>query len=241
MKRVHWYTDHKTGCILSKRIMSQIPIPMGFDHKVFFLFLNQEIPESEKCVIIIRHPKDIIISGYLYHKKCSEVWCNTDGGKYYGGYTLKINDGLKDYYNRGNNFSNPKSYKSILKSLPQEEGIIHEMNHVAKHTIDGMYNLMHYKKPNVLILKYEDLVFRHDITLTRLCQFLEIEEKNINSIVNKCRGHNLLSQKENQKLTNHTTNKKVDKDRYKEYWSENIEREFKKLFPKDVLSKFNYE
>ena len=28
--------------------------------------------------------------------------------------------------------------------------------------------------------------------------------------------------------------------RYKKYWTENIQKEFEKLFPKDVLSKFNF-
>ena len=31
----------------------------------------------------------------------------------------------------------------------------------------------------------------------------------------------------------------IDK-RYKKYWTENIQKEFEKLFPKDVLSKFNF-
>ena len=46
-----------------------------------------------------------------------------------------------EYMRFARSFSSPMSYQNKLRLLPQEEGIILEMNTVAKLTITGMYNL----------------------------------------------------------------------------------------------------
>lgn len=59
---------------------------------------------------IIRNPRDVVVFGYFYHLGCYEKWA------------LQTQE-------RSNN----KSYKDYLKSLPQQEGILFEMNNTADY------------------------------------------------------------------------------------------------------------
>ena len=67
-------SNHKTGHTLSK-LFTKI-INTYFENKIeyrycylFWNFYNQ----YEKYIVLIRDPREIIISGYLYHKKCTEI------------------------------------------------------------------------------------------------------------------------------------------------------------------------
>ena len=133
------------------------------------------------------------------------------------------------------------SYQNKLRLLPQEEGIILEMNTVAKLTITGMYNLIHYGKKNVITIKLEDLTFDFDNSIEKLCKFYDIEKSFIERIKKDISEHNLLHyKKENKSLPWITTNKNLIDKRYTKYWTEEIQKEFVKLFPKDILNKFNF-
>ena len=251
--------DHKVGTQLTYKIVEILNSSLGVSSRIiintFYLF-HQTYNEEDKYITVIRHPKEIIISGYLYHKICNEEWAVRVGGDYY---TLlkRLNfpnkalmlEKHKDYINQAAQFSQPKSYQKKLNELSQEAGIIYEMNSLSKLTIDGMYNLPQYGKPNNFILKFEDLVFNHDKVIEDLCIFLNIDKEKIENIVTRCKSHNLLSGGNplfHGKITStveqsvHITNKKLQKNRYKEFWSDNIEKEFIRLFPNDILSKFGY-
>ena len=175
-------SDHKTGHTLS-RLYTKI-INTYFENKIefrycylFWNFYNQ----NEKYIVLIRDPREIIISGYLYHKRCTEIWCINKNGNYYEGWNkdhfLKEEMVKNDEYMRfARSFSSPMSYQNKLRLLPQEEGIILEMNTVAKLTIIGMYNLIHYGKKNVITIKLEDLTFDFDNSIEKLCKFYDIEK-----------------------------------------------------------------
>lgn len=239
--------DHKTGFRLSRKIVKVINRETNLNITVrsFYLFWNTYKKEN-KYILIVRHPKEIIISAYLYHQKCSEKWSLIKGGYYYEGWEqrhFKAEAVVKNqsYLDKVKTFCIPIPYQEKLKTLPQNEGIIFEMNSISKLTIDGMYNLEHYGKANTITVRHEDLIFNHDETIRGLCEFLEISTWRTKRIIKKSLQHNLLHQKKNNRLTIHTTNVKVEKDRYKQYWNETIEAEFNRLFPEDVLSKFGYE
>lgn len=239
--------DHKTGYKLTRKITNVINknSNAGIQIKTFYLFWNT-YKKTNKYIIIVRHPKEIIISGYLYHKKCSEKWSLRQGGYYYQGWEqnhFEPEEVAKNkvYLDKAKTFCTPIPYQEKLNTLPQNEGIIYEMNSVSKLTIEGMYNLEHYQKPNTIIIKFEDLIFNHNETIQDLCDFLEINKRRSKKIIKKSLQHNLLVQKKNKQITEHATNLDVEKNRYKQYWNETIEAEFNRIFPTDVLSKFGYE
>ena len=240
-------SDHKTGHTLS-RLYTKI-INKYFENKIefrycylFWNFYNQD----EKYIVLIRDPREIIISGYLYHKRCTEIWCINKNGNYYDGWNkhhfLKEEMIKNDRYMReARFFSSKMSYQNKLRLLPQEEGIILEMNTVAKLTIIGMYNLIHYGKKNVITINLDDLTFDFDNSIEKICKFYNIEENFIEKIKNAISEHNLFHyKKKNNSLPWITTNKDLIDKRYKKYWTEKIQKEFEKLFPKDILNKFNF-
>jgi len=245
--RVFLLNDHKTGFKLTRKIAGIINQHLKPNIKVrsFYLFWNH-YKKSDKYILVVRHPKEIIISGYLYHKKCSEKWLLKKGGYYYGKWEEYHFDAKeiaknKRHLDKAKTFCQPIPYQEKLNSLPQNEGIIYEMNAVSKLTIEGMYNLDHYDKSNTLVVKFEDLIFNHDETIRGMCNFLEINKWYTRNIIKESCRHNLLNQKKKNQITSHATNVNVDKDRYKQYWNETLEAEFNRLFPSDVLSKLGYE
>ena len=89
--------------------------------------------------------------------------------------------------------------KNKLRLLTQEEGIILEMNTVAKLTITGMYNLIHYGKKNVITINLDDLTFDFDNSIEKLCKFYEIEKNFIEKIKQEASEHNLFHYQKSKK------------------------------------------
>jgi len=253
--------DHKVGYLATRMLCYILSPYIEIERKSHFLF-QQDYQPDNKYIMTIRHPKEIIISGYLYHKRltiekgskvCEEPWAQGVRGWYYengvnfkdgmyvaGIYTQDLIVKHANYLDMASNFSDPISYTDKLKSLPTEEGIIYEMKSVARLTIDGMYQLEHYLKPNTFTLKLEDLIFDHDNTVMKLCRFLDIDNIHLSKIIEQSREHNLLVLKSKSIDSPHATNKKVKRNRYKDHWNDNIESEFLSIYPKDILSKFAY-
>jgi len=236
--QIFWLTDHKTGTTLSGKIMGLIN--RNIKSKVFYLFQKDYSPKN-KYIVIIRNPKEIIISGYLYHKNCREEWTYEKNGFYYKGHITNMftQESIKENEKNielAKKFSSPISYKEKLNSISQTDGIKLEMNSAAYLTIIGMYNLPYYGKNNCLYIKLEEVMFNHDITIRKICKFLNVN--NTEQVINNCKKHNVKI------LTNpleHSTNKNYETERYKKFWNDEIESEFVKLFPKDIMEKFNYK
>ena len=83
-KKIILLNDHKTGYILTKSNL--VPLinrtaSLNIEVKTFYLFWNNHINEkNHKYIVVVRNPKEIIISGYLYHKKCKETWAINKNG-----------------------------------------------------------------------------------------------------------------------------------------------------------------
>ena len=242
-------SDHKTGHTLSRlytRILNKY-LKNELEFRYCYLFWNF-YNQDEKYIIFIRDPREIIISGYLHHKRCNEtteIWANRINGDYYENWNIhhflqkEMKKNFK-YLNIGKHFSIPMPYKTKLNMLSQEEGIIYEMHSVAKLTITGMYNLIHYGKKNVITIDLDDLTFNFNSSIEKICKFLDIEKSFSEEIRKYLLEHNTLNLKKKDKLPYHTTNIDLQPKRYKKYWTEKIQKEFEKLFPKDILSKFNF-
>lgn len=236
--------DHKTGFILTRKIFNIIKkkYKLKLSYRTFYLFWNIHTT-NHKYIIITRHPKEIIISGYLYHKKCSELWCVNKNGFYYNYWIDNhfLNEEIiknTTYINRIKNVSNNSSYQNKLNTITQNQGIILEMKTIAYNTIMGMYNYNYYDKSNVLTIKFEDLIFNFEETIHKIFIFLDISITK--DILNKLLKHNIINLKNNNILLQHTTNINFIKNRYKLYWNQELEKEFLTLYPKDILSKFEY-
>ena len=212
-------------------------------HMFKFWNLNKK---NNKYIIVVRNPKEVIISGYLYHKRCDEEWVKKNINyyddwlkkKYFNNNIIEKNKKLiEDSY-----FSNgEKSYQEILNNLKQDEGIKYEMDHAGKNTLLGMYDFSYYDCDNVLIVKFEDLVYNLNTVIKNVFNFLEIEDnEGLEKFYSKAKISNLLTLKRKKRLPSHVTNIKLKKDRYKEYWNKELDNYFYQIYPKDIMTKFKY-
>ena len=86
---IYFLNDHKIGFVLSSELGRHInefkegeKDPIKINIRTFFRFWNDNNPE-DKYVLFIRHPYEIITSGYHFHKICSEIWAIGVGIKFF--------------------------------------------------------------------------------------------------------------------------------------------------------------
>jgi hypothetical protein len=129
---------HKTGSVLFSNIWKSYFNKKTNDYKDYNRFdrVNDDMIKNTKCVVIIRHPYEIIMSGVRYHQITSEKWCN---------------EKKKDLNNL--------CYKQHLQNLNFDDKIIFEMENHAYQTINAIYNDMKNRNfnNNILFIKLENL------------------------------------------------------------------------------------
>ena len=197
--------------------------------KIFFSFWHEVKNSRDKNLAIIRNPKDIIISGYLYHLKCNEYWCCNKNISYYHGYKdwhfnkkQKIKNSKLIKF--AENFSKNIPYQKKLRKLSYDRGVKYEMDNVSKLTLDGMKKILKQKK--IKIIKFEDIVYNSDSVIKEICKFFKYNKiqtkltilyyKKFKSLNNK----KYLKLQKNKKLIN---NLKNDKNLYKKnYWNKKL-------------------
>jgi hypothetical protein len=86
------FTYHKSGTVLFERLMQRFAARLGwrcatwygqmteldYETDIFILahsLLGFELNRPFRGVRVIRDPRDIWVSSYLYHRRCSEIWC----------------------------------------------------------------------------------------------------------------------------------------------------------------------
>lgn len=113
-------------------------------------FVNQ-IQEPVKGFHVIRDPRDCIVSAYYSHRKSHPV------------------DGWPELVEHRNN----------LQSLTTEEGLLAEITFSFQLLTDGIplsplvsMGDWNYKRPNILELKYEDMINNSDAFFLQIFQFL---------------------------------------------------------------------
>lgn len=231
---------HKTGTVVIEKILRTIASHYGLKYqycsqsklkpdtdiwvenhsKVDFSLINRPIIGTH----MIRHPCSIIVSAYEYHKKTNESWVNR-----------KIKSLGK------------QSYKEIMNSLSNENGLLFEMKNElyvesSRNTIMDIYNWDYYK-PNFLELKFEDLMVDFDGTLRNMFKHYGFSRDMIEESIKLSQSHNIRNKSKSQiNNNNHITNKSIDLDKWKKYFeSEKILNQFKKTYPKDLFEKLGYE
>lgn len=234
--------DHKLGFTLTSNIRNEIN--KIYNNKVknltFYKFWNIN-NKNDKYICFIRNPYEIIISGYLYHKKCREEWCIKQNVNYFNYWKdnhfsneAKIQN--KDLIDNSV-FSKKETYQNILNTSPQELGIIHEMNNVSKITIDGMCEFNYYDFPNVKIIKMEDILSNFDKEIDELLSFFEINPDK--KLLENLKKHNVKLQRNNP----HVTNTDFLENRYINYFNDDLYKKFNIIHSNnlDKLKKFGYK
>ena len=194
-------------------------------------------------VHVVRDPRDVIVSGYLYHRRTAEAWCvNQDFSTAPSIAFPQVpysqehrSEAWKRDYLRS---LNGKSYQEHLLSLSPEEGLIFEMKHYGAWTIESMLE-WNYAQAGVLELKFEALMGSYDATFCSVFEHLGLSGKQHAAGMCAAAKHD-LSKKSAAEVAaiQHVSAREPSKWRH--YFTEEHHAAFRELFG-DALVKLGYE
>lgn len=164
---------------------------------------------------IIRDPRDVIVSGYFYHLKGVEKWSVAPRPDLGG-----------------------KSYQEHLAAIGQEEGLLFEMTHTAKFTIERM-SAWDYSNPHILELKYEDLIKEYEHHFRRIFSFYGFSGQDLEKCLAIADRHN-INKLSDEKIAQVPHIHSREPSRWKNHFTARHKELFKELFG-DVLVKLGYE
>jgi len=112
----------------------------------------------------VRDPRDMIVSGYFYHKRGAEDWCNIVGPapEDWNVVNGNIPEGMPAEH----------SYSSYLESLPLEEGLMAEIE-FRKYHYESML-AWPTTDPRMIIFKYEDILGNEKEVYRKIFEFYEL-------------------------------------------------------------------
>jgi Sulfotransferase domain len=108
----------------------------------------------------VRDPRDLVVSGYFYHKRAAEPWCNVPNPT--AADWRVVNGNIPDQ------LSNGQSYASYLQHVDIEDGLICEIDFRKNH-FDGMAKWPHNE--NILVVRYEDIIGNEEHIFRKLFAF----------------------------------------------------------------------
>lgn len=247
--RIHIYTHHKVATALTSKIFREISLYYGLSFKdapgfhdkidnsqivhYWHSQVSAKILESEHVgVHFIRDPRDIIVSGYLFHKRTDEAWCINKNLDTSG----EINHPQVDFSQvhlsheekkKYLEWLNGKSYQENISSLSQEEGLIFEMNGFAGRTIEGMVSWSTNQR--VIEAKFEDITTEYDQMWIRIFSHLGFEGKALDRAMSIAKKHDIGRMSSDQISQNkHISTGKISK--WKEFFSDEVAEKYSEHF-----------
>lgn len=258
---IYIFCYHKGGSKLLSKIFRQICVVKNWKYQVLVgnqsrltettdvvLFAHSQIDlfnitKPYIGVHVIRDPRDIVVSGYLYHLRTNEEWCiNSDFSSKPPILFPKVpyskqhqSENWKRKYLEG---LNGVSYQENLLSMSQRDGLHFEMNHYGAWTIENMRN-WNYSRDNILEIKFEEIMSNYDDTFHLLFEHLGFSISEIEMGINIASHHDLgrKSTEEIRKM-DHVSSKNTTK------WKKYFELEHKRAFIRrfnNVLVELGYE
>ncbi len=180
--------------------------------------------EDVRVVHIIRDPRDLLISGYYYHKRATEEWCtylNPTGEDW-----AVVNGAVPSTLPPNTSFSD------YLHEVSLEEGLLAEMEFRSKH-FETMNNWP-VNDPRVLTVKYEDILGNEKDTLKRIYKFYGFAPQTRWAAGFYADRYSFDSQRRHE---THIRNPKFGQ--WKELFTPGLEQEFQNRFGA-LLEKYGY-
>jgi hypothetical protein len=248
---IYIFTHHKVSTVLMSNVFRKISNDLGLKYcKVYghceeapsnadiVLFehglVSQSVLDSEFIGVHIRRdPRDIVVSGYLYHRHTTEEWCTNvpdvsqetvsspqvdysieHMSKEWKGSFIASLDGM--------------SYQQKLLRLNKSDGINFEIDNYASWTIDAL-QAWDYTNPKVMELKMEDISENFENIFLELFEFLGFSGSAMKQCMQRAREQNINSMSEKQIQKNkHIHGGSLSK--WKKHFSEENESYFNQRF-----------
>jgi len=138
------------------------------------LMPERKIFKNARILHLIRHPKDIIVSGYFYHKRGAEGW--TEAALPYRFSQVLLAE-LRYFLNdKEHRFvAGCPSTVELLSELPQSKGFMAEM--VWLKYWKGFNPVPYYECPWIRTMRFEDIVADQRRAVLEMCDHWEIPEQ----------------------------------------------------------------
>ncbi len=112
----------------------------------------------------VRDPRDLVVSGYFYHKRGAEAWCRVVGPREEDWEVVNgtVPSGVGQTH----------SFASYLQSIPVEEGLIAEIEFRKKH----FQSMLEWptEDERIATFRYEDIVGSEQGTFAQLFEFYQL-------------------------------------------------------------------
>lgn len=228
---------HKVGTVWFGRILREVAAEFGMsfrsgdNYDVIHRFETQgdadvffdsgshidcaTLPFRYKASHMIRDPRDIVVSGYFYHRWTDEQWANLPRAEYRG-----------------------RTYRQYLNSVPKEEGIAAEIRRNS-FWIPHMCR-WDYTNSNVFEIRYEDIVQNEGLVFRRLFQHYEFRDECVDTALAIVRKYSFANMRAKGDAGEATHLRSGQAGEWRQHFSEQHIALFKGLYP-GSLAKLGYE
>ena len=206
-------TYHRTGTALFHSILSAVGERFGLRMKEVYGLVQKANPAIDivllahsllgpdfasrpfRAVRVVRDPRDIWVSGYLFHRHTTEEWCrNTDFDPTSPIKYPRVDYSFqhypetwkRDYLAR----LGEKSYQQNLLERDQEAGLAFELNGYSGRTLEAMRDWS-LTTPDVLRVKLEDLMQSFDASLRAIFLHLGFSKRECELAIDLAAPHNI--------------------------------------------------
>lgn len=172
----------------------------------------------------IRDPRDLVVSGYFYHKRGAEAWCRIVGPDERN-WTI-VNGHIP--IQMGNEYS----LSTYLQGLTQEDGLIAEIE-VRKYHFNSMLQWPD-EDPRIRLFRYEDILGNEQEVISELFSFYGLSTQEQELGENQAREFSVQGP---SALKQHIRNPKPNQ--WKEQFTPKVSRYFEDRYGK-LLEKYGY-
>jgi hypothetical protein len=207
------FTYHKTGTVLLEQVMRAVADRFGLSVSLQYGWVEMVDPAPDivllahslvgrdfaarpfRAVRIVRDPRDIWVSGYLYHRHCAEEWCTNTNFDPTPPITFpRVDYSFQHYPERWKRAYlarlGGKSYQQNLRECDQERGLAFELAGYTGCTLDAMRG-WRLVLPDLLTVQLETVTRDFDGTLGATFRHLGFGGDECETAIELARPHDI--------------------------------------------------
>jgi hypothetical protein len=234
------FTYHKTGTALCDQVMRQVAARFGLTIDLRFGFVRNVNPAADlvllphslvgprfasrpfRAVRIVRDPRDIWVSGYLYHLHCPEGWCTNTNFDPTPPITYPRVDFSFQHYPEAWKqaylaWLGGKSYQQNLRDRDRDSGLAFELAGYTGRTLEALRGWW-LRSPDLLDIKLEIVMEDFDGSMRAIFGHLGFGKDECEAAIELAMPHDVARMSEEQVASNpHIHSRQISK--WREYLS----------------------
>jgi len=188
-----------------------------------FAIDTSRLTDDFRITRFVRDPRDLVVSGYFYHKRGAEPWFRmvNPTNKYWE----PINGNVPKV------LSSSQSYSDYLSTLNLEDGLLAEIEFRKFH----LESFRQWQEDDrIKLFKYEDILGNEEAVFSEISDHYELSRSKKASVVKFAQKYSL----DRVKNRNHVRNPKPNQ--WKEHFTPKVNAYFEEHYT-DILERYNYE